>query len=134
MLAGCLFILGAVFGYLGCISQAKLTLAIYRRTRAGRQEEANLLHARWLATHPTPQPQPQAYVEPPTVPVDLRSLRERFNLPAQTLGGAQSHTAPRLIRTRRCPQGYSAKQILGYNDFGTIHEPQFPGGIDAWPY
>lgn len=37
-----------------------------------------------------------------------------------------------LIRTSRCPSGYGAAQILGYNDFGTIHESFYPGGKAAF--
>ena len=34
--------------------------------------------------------------------------------------------------TERCPDGYGAEQILGYNDFGTIHPSLYPGGKEAW--
>lgn len=42
------------------------------------------------------------------------------------------HRNPDLIITPRCPTGYSAAQILGYNDFGIIHPSQYPGGKAAW--
>jgi len=37
-----------------------------------------------------------------------------------------------LMRTPRCPDGYSAKQVLGYSNFGTPHRSQYPGGFDQW--
>lgn len=47
--------------------------------------------------------------------------------------GAQRHDGPQLLRTRFCPQGYSAKDILGYHDGGARrHAPLYPGGLDAW--
>lgn len=63
-------------------------------------------------------------VEAPSDPVDERSLRERFNLPGQA--------DPLLYRTPQCPDGYSAKQVLGYHDFSTPHPPQYPGGFEQW--
>jgi hypothetical protein len=38
-----------------------------------------------------------------------------------------------LIRTKRCPEGWSAKQVLGRGDVRKRWiEPQFPGGLEAW--
>jgi hypothetical protein len=65
-------------------------------------------------------------VEPSSDLVDERSLRERFNLPGQADAQRQ------LIQTPQCPEGYSAKQVLGYHDFGTPHPPQYSGGFDQW--
>jgi hypothetical protein len=39
---------------------------------------------------------------------------------------------PTLIHTPRCPEGYSAKQVLGYKHFGTLNSPQYPGGFEQW--
>lgn len=36
------------------------------------------------------------------------------------------------MSTAGCPEGISASQILGYNDFGVIHPSQYPGGKSAW--
>lgn len=40
---------------------------------------------------------------------------------------------PELIITKRCPEGWSAKQVLGRGDVRKRWiEPQFPGGLEAW--
>jgi hypothetical protein len=42
---------------------------------------------------------------------------------------------PGLIRTRRCPTGFSAAQVLGYHQIGRPDMPPlFDGGLDEWPY
>ena len=50
----------------------------------------------------------------------------------QMLADAAAELERTLIKTRRCPDGYSAKQIIGHNYFGTVHPPQFEGGLKAW--
>lgn len=37
------------------------------------------------------------------------------------------------MSTPRCPDGYSAKQVLGYKSVGALpYSPQYPGGFRAW--
>lgn len=41
--------------------------------------------------------------------------------------------SPELIITPRCPEGWSAKQILGYFDLGSRRiAPTYPGTLDGW--
>lgn len=62
---------------------------------------------------------------PPDVPipidgVPIGELSKAFGLP----------TKPELIITKRCPEGYSAKQILGYTSVGrSPTPPSYPGGL-----
>jgi hypothetical protein len=74
--------------------------------------------------------------------LDRRDTRDAIrgvsNHPEAQRGTSETVPAPdpqpvELIRTKRCPEGWSAKQILGYPD---VKErwvaPTYPGGIDAW--
>ena len=37
------------------------------------------------------------------------------------------------MTTDSCPEGISAKQVLGYRDLGALpHPPQYAGGLRAW--
>lgn len=53
--------------------------------------------------------------------------------PLPTLTPPTDAPAPALtVKSENTPHGYSAKQVLGYNDWGRIHHPQYPGGIQQW--
>lgn len=119
-------LLGIILGYLLCIGQAKLTLWIYARTAEGRAEEADRLHAEWVAHH-HPEPQSTVPVQPSSVAGDGRTLAEQWNLPRNRETACEG-----LLKTKRAPEGWTASMVLGYNDFGIIHPPKFPNGIHGW--
>lgn len=67
-----------------------------------------------------------APLPPSWCPPDEAPLSQQWKLPPY-------RTEPlSLIRRPRCPEGYSAKQVLGYSDFGTPHPPQYPGKFEQW--
>jgi hypothetical protein len=129
------FLLALPFGYFLCIGHAKLTLVLYRHSPEGRREEADRLHAEWVRHHP---PVPSAAVLPPSSHGDGRTLSEQWKLPTRPSRGSVEplqlgHHG--LIRTKRCPTGFSAAQVLGYHQIGRPDvSPLFDGGLDEWPY
>lgn len=128
------FLLALPLGYFLCYGHAKLSLWLYARSEEGRKEEADRLHAIWVQTHPS-QTTP---VEPSSTVTDGRTLSEQWNLPTRTSASPcepLSLRHPGLIRTRRCPDGFSAAQVLGYTNIGRPPTPSlYSGGINAWPY
>lgn len=62
---------------------------------------------------------------------DMRAARWRVAHPLPTYD-RDPDPQPQLIRTPRCPGGYGAAQILGYNDFGIRHPSLYPGGKEKY--
>jgi hypothetical protein len=131
-------LLGIILGYFLCIGHAKLTLAIHRHSPEGRREETDRLNAEWQAAHPPQPPVTDTAVLPPSFHGDGRPLSEVWNLPTRRERPAVEPLGlghPSLIRTRRCPTGFSAAQVLGYHQIGRPDTPPlFQGGLDEWPY
>ena len=100
-----IFMVGIAVGYWLCRMQlrGKFLLAEEEMDRA----VSARLNAEWMATHP-PWP-------PPTQPQPTHTQE----LP------------PGLV-SDNTPHGFSAKQVIGYDDFGYKHESQYPGGIRSW--
>lgn len=123
---------GIVLGYFLCIGHAKLTLALHRHSSEGRREETDRLHAEWIAHQPPTQPQPtvtDTAVLPSSFHGDGRPLSQQWNLPTRR----SAPVCDPLIRTRLCPDGYSAAQILGYSDLGGREHPSlYPGGKETY--
>ena len=123
------FLLALPLGYFLCIGQAKLTLAIYRRSPAGRREEADRLHAAWVGTP----------VDPSSFYGDGPAVAGRWNTPGYPPRPSPaaceplSLSHPELIRTELCPEGFSAKDILPrVDDHGFPRAALYPGGLHAW--
>mgnify|MGYP006932125742 CR=1 FL=1 len=108
-----IFMVGIAVGYWLCRAQlrGKFILAKEEMDHA----VSARLNAEWIAAHPPPQPQPQ-----PTQTQE-QPLSVAWNLPHH----------PDLIKTRRCPTGFSAKQVLGFT-YPYNYEPIYPGGIKEW--
>lgn len=64
--------------------------------------------------------------------IERHALEWKQNTADKMLASAAQELESVLIRTRRCPDAYSAKQIIGYNYFGDVHPAQYPGGINRW--
>src|SRR3954470_20699478 len=131
-------LLGIILGYFLCIGHAKLTLYLHAHSPEGRREETDRLNAEWLAHQPPQPPVTDTAVLPSGFHEDGRPLSEVWNLPTRNRPAAVEPLDlhhPGLIRTRRCPTGFGAAQILGYHQIGRPDvPPTYPGGLDEWPY
>jgi hypothetical protein len=129
---------GIILGYFLCIGHAKLTLYLYNHSPEGRREETDRLNAEWLARQPPQPPITDTAVLPSSFYGDGRPLSEVWNLPTKHQAPATKPLDlhhPDLIKSKRCPTGFSAAQVLGYHQIGQPDVPPlFNGGLDEWPY
>ena len=68
------------------------------------------------------RPLPQSWCPPEESPLP----------PTRSIYTQSLSPPPRPPTDKNCPHGFSAKQVIGYNDFGYRHPAQYPGGIRAW--
>lgn len=96
-------IVGVVVGYWLCRMQLRGKFILAKEEMD--HAVSARLNAEWMATHPPTQTQTQE-----------QPLSVLWDLPI----------------SKNTPNGFSAKQVLGYNVFGYRREPQYPGGIREW--
>jgi hypothetical protein len=123
-------LLGIILGYFLCIGHAKLALYLYNHSPEGRREETDRLNAEWIAHQPPTHSQPpvtQTLVLPSSALTDGPPLSEVWNLPHRQSDASRGNSDP-LIRTRLCPGGYGAAQILGDDETPSL----YPGGKEQY--
>lgn len=130
-IAGCLIVFGALLGYSLARVQLRGRFLLAAEAAYGPQPRIRTLSTAWQDITRT-STLPSSWCRPEDAPLHAPkglTLAEQWNLPHRP----PIDTEPHLIITPRCPDGYSAKQILGYTTIGREPTPpQYPGGFEVW--